>query len=1587
MPIANGLSNNPASEQGHAQVARALSWLKAEQNAAETPPYSSLLLHESAVIEEAVGESAEAAKNYRAALALDPDHRESIERLIAIAERHQQLDDLDVLYEQLATAADNTEERARATLELAFVALRQEGGATRALDLLREVVTDSPADAAAWLLIDLIADRQGDREAREQALEAQLRLTQHPHFRGMLLLEWTKLCEQANDPERCFNLLDAVVQEASSATYLALLERERIAQKCHRPTEYRAAIEQRIRLVKQAIIDKNSGDALGVLHQHRNATALGCLEVLASLACAQAGDHADAQAHLSDAEDRLPGDLCLKYLSWLQAERSQDWERFVELGESLARSATGAAAAWLWLRLATARWRLGDAAAARRFVALGLGADRKSLALRAFDIHLAICRDDRPYLGVAVEAAAECLETEAEKAEWLLAAAGLWALVVQDGESANAAISGAFSHGLESSVAHQASRLLATWSNDWDLYDVSTSLAQNSASTPIERVDLLLELLRVRLLKRDTARALSAIRTLAKSEDAAILGCLVEATLGNCLRRRQDAAATAPGANGPAERIPIDWEKLAEDAGSTELAHALQLGSAVDLLLANDNELAARRLDDLGTQDPSNLVVMAARSAFALRAGNIRETTSILSRTADCVEDASLRATLAFEGLWLGIREGCLDDVPQLLDLANLSHPEATSALSRWILRLASDRAPDLADRVLEASRGQGSPTRRALEKLGLSLARGDWQANIDVPETDPEQPVSGLSTAVALLETISQTPQNADARAGAPLAAANAALEYLARWGDGSFAASASPLDRLSDARDWANQDPSLVAQLEWLLVCCQTDAAQEEADARDRVAAKLGPKDAEALRVSAHLGRFLASSPQRPLLATTASAASRLANLEVSLPGCDPRRRATAIEEAGGLLGAASTPSLKACLGFNQIASGDTDSARRTLSELVETQPRSLAGWLGLRLLAELSTDHALLAQATSALGDLFLDPKDASAEWERAADLLLDELADPVRGRAALERAVALDVTRDKAFHRLFRIVRDAKQPEQLLSLIEARLPQAKTEDESLMLNWERARCMRSLGDREGALLALDAVSAIDPHHVGALALAGEINIALGRFSDAARFLSQLARQSDAPQKQRLMGGLAAAELFDKKLNRPVFAQDILLELHRGGLSTDVLRERLSALAIRTKSYQLAVEILEILMAERTTAAGRADAARLALVLLRDHMKQPERAVAAVARLLVENPCDTEAIALVLTGCFDVTESNRWLHEAGSLLRQALIEQPLDTAALETLANISRWFDDLGTLETCLSALVCLGAGTAAIAEELAAIDAHAAHVPTMAIDETTLRELCAPEDTGPVAALFQQFSEVFAEALGPTLSVLGVTRKQRVDPRAGLPLRNEIVAWAGAFGVAEFDLYLAERVAGDAIAIPGERPSLVVASGMTAPLDARSRQAVARELIAVRRGTCLLRHRSASELAALVVACCQIGGHPLRAPSYAVLDEFVRAVTAALPRRLRKALTDHAQAIHSATGGEGSVDGLLRAALDSQDRAAALAAGDVSHVLSHVTTQGGRPATTNELRERMARLLSFALSQTYLDLKDKLGLSVR
>ncbi|HEX3346115.1 MAG TPA: hypothetical protein VHS09_16140, partial [Polyangiaceae bacterium] len=206
--------------------------------------------------------------------------------------------------------------------------------------------------------------------------------------------------------------------------------------------------------------------------------------------------------------------------------------------------------------------------------------------------------------------------------------------------------------------------------------------------------------------------------------------------------------------------------------------------------------------------------------------------------------------------------------------------------------------------------------------------------------------------------------------------------------------------------------------------------------------------------------------------------------------------------------------------------------------------------------------------------------------------------------------------------------------------------------------------------------------------------------------------------------------------------------------------------------------------------------------------------------------------------------------------------------------------------------------------------------------------------------------------------------------------------GLALRNEVAAWAGAFGIREFDLYVGGKDSLGVQGIAGETPALVVGSGVNTPLTPVTRARIARELLAMVRGTTVTRSRDDITIAAIVVAACRQAEVAIEHPPYAMLAEVERLVGKAISRKTRKAMAEVCRTI-----GRSSADARAwsKRALASQDRVAAIASGDASVVLSDVLGVGAEklgPAVKGNARAE--ELLRFVLSPLYLELRRSLGL---
>jgi lipopolysaccharide biosynthesis regulator YciM len=1029
----------------------------------------------------------------------------------------------------------------------------------------------------------------------------------------------------------------------------------------------------------------------------------------------------------------------------------------------------------------------------------------------------------------------------------------------------------------------------------------------------------------------------------------------------------------------------VDLAALESDP---DLARGLGLMAAMRACAAGDLRTARAQLREAAEREPSDLVVAAFLADLDRAAGDGDAAARVASNAAAAAAagDAELAAALRLEaalGRWReGDRKGALDE----LETALAAAPQAAKLVLAWASRGVDVDAVDGRRRAIERAAQAGDDERvLALERFATELGGGDPDDAAAALATLERAPEGDLGIAAALARLLwSAGASNADALRDAvariasrgPRAAAMAAAEQV------RIAREAGDVQELARAASrWWEAGGGLPSALEWLAAAHIAGDAAELGRARQAIAESLQGSAREQMLAAAALAELQARPGEPAPLVAGESAAVRLANLELSPPGCDPRRRFLALSELDGALGDDAEIDAVAMAGWSALAASDLAGARAAFERAAAARPVDLACWEGLRAVGEQSGDKALRARAAAELGARCQNAARGAAFWEEAALVWL-ELGDDANAERALEASFARDGRRAVAFDKLFRRVRDRKDNDKLLALIARRLEHADAPQEILKLYWEQARALRDKGDQDAALGALEHVTMLDPDHVGALALLGEINIRRGRYEAAAQSLARLAMLDAAPAKNRITAGVAAVDLYENKLQRFDKALEVLLSLHAAKISTLPVRERLARAAARTGSWKEAAAILEELMHERAEAEGRIEAARLAMAIYRDRLGNAQGGAAAIVKLLEESPTDGEGIDMLLQTEHPPATRTRLLEKARAALVEALQARPTDVTAVRRLVKVARALADSALQQAALSVQLSLGAGDAQTEQAFAQLASRKTRTPQIAIGEAMLRSLLAPGDDGPIAELFVALGPTLAEALGPNLEACGVGRRDRVDPRSGVALRNEIAAWAGAFGVREFDLYVGGKDPLCVQGVAGEVPSLVVGAGVNAPLAPLTRARVARELLAITRGTTVVRTRDDVTVAAVVVAACRLADVPIEHPPYAVLAEVERLLGKAISRKTRKLLPELCAAVVR-SGADARA--WSKRALASHDRVACVASGDVGVVLSDALGVSiDKVAAAVRGKARAEELLRFVLSPPYVELRRSLGL---
>jgi hypothetical protein len=1563
------ISLSPPSSPPEVRARRALleadlAWLREELSGAKSPEQKASILYQLGVLEQLAGRDSLAVRQLLASVNTVAFFKEPLERLIVLIERHRSFKNLPTLLEHLCRTAEGPEELARAHLAHAWCLLSGREP-ERALPSLEHALTAAPRDPAALLTLELWARRHGNEALLQRALAARLAGARVPGWAALLGMELAELEAAAGRGAHADELLRAAASLSTPLASVALERRFELARRAGRTDWMIESLEARAARIVAALASTEPEAAALVPRSCRDLSlAVGLLGMQAELERGSGRD-APALATLQRARQIDPEEPWVAARLIDQAERMQERELLEALTlAELATEPTAAEAAALWLRLAEARAASGSSREAMEALHNTLALEPRSWLAHARELDLALGLRDGLRVATALSQVARELTLGGARGRYWLLAADAWARQAGDFGQAREALAQAEDAGVPRVLARRVERALAHQVADRAWYDAATRRLLETDVDDVERVGLELESWRSALLAGQPVLADERLTNL----DATRAG----------RRVARLARAYSPEANDSHDALAL----LAED--DLDPARSAALGWALGLRLHDSGDAAGAVavLTRFHARFPKATAIAGTLSAWLRERGDPLAASEVLRRAATALGDDPFASSLAVEaGLgcwWAGDREAALRD----FELAEGPGRNGRSGvIGEWTRRAASEPAEPRASgdpderllAALERATATAAPSVRDLNDLNAAL-RGVGDAED-----------SGIGAAAHLANLVLsralgvRVDPNALERASS-LHADFGRLTSCFRFLEQLAQPEPSPRALEDNARRWSDESGSLVAALEWLGASARLGQRRVETAARERVSELLGGAAAEHARAAAALVAHLTQAEAVELLPGDGSV-TRLTNLELSPPGCDPRRRAQALEGVADLLGEDADPILSLLRGYNQLAAADVEAAIGSFRRYTDTFPDDPSGWEGLLAAARRGDDPALLAEAAATLGSTCRDPAHAARLFEEAAEVFFDRLGDEVAGQAALTRAVALDITRTSSFSRLLAALRGTGSPQELAALIERRLPVAASNTERVELSYELARARRQQDDLNGALAALDVVTDTDPDHLGAMALYGEIFITLQRYPEAVERLARIATRADAPAEYRVTGGLAAADLCEDQLGMSTRALEILNGLDRAGLGSLALRERLARSAARAGASAEAAVMFERLMFERETPAERAEAARLALAIRRDDLAAPGAAGPAAKVLLELMPNDPEALDLVLSGALSPELSRELLGAGKHELVRSTSLVPTDVEALRRLARIAEQLGDIQLRQATLGALVALGHGQDASRAELVSLERRISTMPPPSMSSDVFAGLADPDDNGPVPELLSFVAPYLAETFGPPRQAFSVSRRERVSALAGEPLRDEISAWVAAFGLDGFDLYMSP-VPSERLVVLGTEPLTIIAgASVTAPLGPFQRLALARALYAQRRGLVPLLSLDEADVRALVAALCSVAGFSLSGPVESRQRDFERLLAKALPRKLRKLLPDRARSVRDA---EQNLDVWVRAAGASLDRVAAVAVGDASVILADAPT---REQPSDAQTERARRLLGFMLSPEFETLRQRFGVSIR
>jgi tetratricopeptide (TPR) repeat protein len=1100
---------------------------------AETEPSSqaAILYQVGALYEQELGRVSEAFDHYGQAHAAAPGFHPALIAQLRIAERSKNGHDLAALRsEQVATSTSPAVSGAA----LMDLAIHTEDWAL----LLREAIARSPEPVVPALILEWLAEAQGDQSSVRYALRTQAEHATDPSLRAALWIDVALGDIDAGHPQEAIDALERAC-ESEALVWQARSLQLRTAREHERWDVFVRAATSMARLLEAAVEGDEPSDPLNLSVPKDERLPMAALLWQEAAACSarQFADTDAAAEHINAALRLFPDRRATRLEALLIQERRGDLAASEEASE--------------WFRTVAPE----DPA----FVAHEV---RRALSSEDFQQAIDTLRDaaarypDSDYAQAALDVALIRGEAHAERVKRLRERAA-----TVEGEQ-------------RARFSWQAAQLAAIGSTASGEVQSLYSEAASAATTSKERI--LREALGAALAAKQPGEILERCDEL--------MQCDIDPTERATLAfTRYDVTQNVLGASQEAQLLLRDGlGDPGSHAWAPQVARAQAAWAGNTNLLAHAHETIA----GLTSGDAQVGHLCAAGQAYA-RSRDWDAAERVLRRALHAAPDDRYIVTL-LDGV---LREGGRpEDVVSLA--RERSHGEPSAALGELSLLLAgataersgnltaarhayeqalleSPSSPSAALALLDVARRQDDPQARLRAYAHLSetdlgggvrelyaLLRGDALSEEsdagagDAYEPALDHPATALAAAVALLSVPTRLT-TAEQRLAAEEALADAGTaptEVAHGFGDAYGALRASLGKAGASAGDaWlqlAALAPTDDLQAGTLLQGLRAERIARGTEATDEL--------------------FMLSHEAEGLAEVHAEAA--VAIDEAIAPGDDPEFRANALERKLQHSEAVGRGALDAAYCRALVEADRGAEAVALLSAAVDGRPDDLALWETLRGAARQARQWPLVAQACERLAP-FVEGTLKGDLLEEAGVVRLDCLEQHQQAEDLFRRALAEDPKRDIAFRRLHDLLAEQEDAKALEELVSERLALGGPKDR-LDLLYERARLLRGFSDRPGALEVLDELFTSEPEHTGALALAAEVHVSLEQWAEAVECLQRLSK-AGIPEEQRRVAHLGAADFLETHLEAKDAALGELRAVEALGLADAQVWTRIGAL----------------------------------------------------------------------------------------------------------------------------------------------------------------------------------------------------------------------------------------------------------------------------------------------------------------------------------------------------------------------------------------------------------------------------------